>query len=358
MHEFPPDDTSFQIAAFTTHDLPGAEQFAAFSAAYRGVFDVFHGAHQNEAFPASQKVWRLGKLVLVSARLPGPGHAFGLRHTWHPAPLDHWYALLPFRGAGPDSIREQTPPLSFHCLAKPFQVELEADGMLVLFIPRDFAALDFGAVLNQALGAGAGLLLADFLSSLCRRLPDLHPRELPGVLDAIRGLIAACTGSHDAAAPDARNLPELKLLERAKRRIDQQVAEPDLSPQSLCRDLHVSRSRLYRAFAPLGGISAYVRRQRLIHARNALLDADAVHPVARIAEQWGFSSASAFSRAFRYEFGESPQEICKIEIRKIGIRKTGRAAPAASDRENGGESGPAMPEDASRLHALLRGMRG
>jgi AraC-like DNA-binding protein len=279
----------------------------------------------------------------MSLQLPGPGHAFGWRHTWHPTPLDHWYVLLPFHGADSDAIGDQTPTLSFHCLAKPFQAVIEAGGLLMLFIPRDFAALDFGAVLDRTLDAGAALLLADFLASLCRRLPQLRPDELPGVLEAIRSLIASCTGVHNGAASGGRDSIDLRLLDRAKRLVERRVAEPDLTPQSLCRELHVSRSRLYRAFAPLGGISAYIRRQRLIQARGVLLDADNPCPIVRIAEQWGFSSASAFSRAFRYEFGESPQRI----------RKIGRTASAPHD----GKAEPAMRQDASSLHALLRSVR-
>jgi AraC-like DNA-binding protein len=343
MHELPPHDTPLQISEFTTRDLPGTDQFDAFSAAYRGVFDMFPTASENGAFPVSQKVWTLDKLVLVSTQLPGPGHGFGWRHAWHPMPLDHWYVLLPFDGAGPDSIREQSAPLSFHCLSKPFQIELEAGGMLMLFIPRDFTAADFGSVLDRTLDAGAGLLLADFLASLCRRLPGLRRSEFPGVLEATRSLIVSCTGARDGAFSGTRDSIDLKLLNRAKQLIERRITEPDLSPQSLCRDLFVSRSRLYRAFAPLGGISAYIRRQRLIQARGALLDAKDSRPIVRMAEQWGFSSASAFSRAFRYEFGESPQRI-----RQIGWAMATSA---------GGTAEPAMGEDASSLHALLRSVR-
>jgi AraC-like DNA-binding protein len=343
MHKLPSDDTPLQFSEFTTRDLPGAEQFGAFSAAYQGVFDIFHNGNEKSAFPVSHKVWMLDKLVLVSAQLPGPDCAFGWRHTWHPAPLDHWYVLLPFDGVDPGAIRDQTPSLSFHCLGKPFEARLEARGLLMLFIPRDFVAIDFGPFLDRPFDAGAGLLLADFLASLCRRLPGLRPGELPGVLETTRSLVASCTGARKAAMMSAHDSPDLRLLDRAKRLIERRIAEPDLSPQSLCRDLFVSRSRLYRAFAPLGGISAYIRRQRLIQARSALLSAHDTRPIVRLAEQWGFSSASAFSRAFRYEFGESPQRI-----RKIGWEANTRPA---------GQVEPAMQEETSSLHALLRSIR-
>jgi AraC-like DNA-binding protein len=97
-------------------------------------------------------------------------------------------------------------------------------------------------------------------------------------------------------------------MERARRFIGHNLADPDLTPEMLCTELGVSRSRLYRLFEPLGGISAYIRRQRLLKTGDALSDSSDRRSISRIAEEWGFTDPSAYSRTFRHEFGMSPSE--------------------------------------------------
>lgn len=337
-----PDAAPLQAVEFTTHPLPGAAQFGAFRAAYGGVFDIVPTKGSDAAFPVRQKTWRLDRLVLVSAQLPGPDQAFGWRHARRTA-LDHGYVLLPFHGAAPEPFQGRAAAPSLHCLAAPFQAELTADGMLMLFFPRDFLPVDPAAVLDRALDTGAGRLLADVLALLCRHLPRLRAAELPGVIEAIQGLIAACAAPSDDPPPEAPDPVDLRLLDRAKRLIAHRIAEPDLSPASLCQELFVSRSRLYRTFEPLGGVSAHIRRQRLLRARVTLLDARDARSIARIAEHWGFADASTFSRAFKQEFGASPRMV-----RKAGW--------VGSD-PRGGAQEPPDQDDASSLYALLRRTR-
>ncbi|MGE3147969.1 MAG: helix-turn-helix domain-containing protein [Pseudorhodoplanes sp.] len=336
------ESTSLQVAEFTNRDLPGVAQFNAFRSAYRGVFEIFPTKSDGRTFPVCQKIWNLDKLVLVYAQLPGPGYGFGWRHAGRAA-FDHWYVLLPFDGAASEAFQGRGGPLSFHCLAKPFQAQLEARGMLMLFIPRSLVAVNLDSVLDRKLGVGAGLLLADFLTLLYRRLPGLRPGELPGVLEAVRGLIAACAALFDRPPSGTGNPIDLMLLNRARRLVERRIAEPGLSPKSLCQELHVSRSCLYRAFEPLGGVSAHIRRQRLLRARDTLLGACDARSIATIAEQWGFADASSFSRAFKHEFGVSPERV--------------RKAGWANTSPHHGNDEPPNRGDAWSLHALLRRMR-
>src|SRR4029078_9125098 len=96
------------------------------------------------------------------------------------------------------------------------------------------------------------------------------------------------------------------VMHRARRFVGRKLADPDLTPEILCTELGVSRSRLYRLFESFGGVSAYIRRQRLLKTRDALSDSSDRRSISRIAEQWGFTEPSAFSRTFRQEFGISP----------------------------------------------------
>ncbi|MBS7742217.1 helix-turn-helix domain-containing protein [Chelatococcus sp. HY11] len=302
-------DAPVRPTEFTTAGLPLPTQFSAFRGAYRGVFDMHLERVSAGGFPVRQDVWNLGRVILVSAHLPGPQHVFGLCHS-RSTTLDHWYALVKCGDASPEAPAEPIH-LSFHCLADPFQTEIGASRLLVAFIPRDIFpfGFDFEAIRDRPLDSGAGLLLMDFLVILNRRLPRLRLSELAGLPSAVRGLLALHGTSPPAHQGAARNAIDVRLLERAKRLIDRKIEAPDLSPGSLAEELFVSRSRLYRAFEAFGGVSVYIRRQRLLRTREALADASDTRSILRIAEQWGFADASVFSRAFRSEFGVSPSAV-------------------------------------------------
>ena len=74
----------------------------------------------------------------------------------------------------------------------------------------------------------------------------------------------------------------------------------------------VSRSRLYRIFKPVGGVSNYVRRKRLLKTRDALADSSDRRTISGIAEEWGFTDPSTYSRMFKSEFGMSPKEAREL----------------------------------------------
>jgi len=78
----------------------------------------------------------------------------------------------------------------------------------------------------------------------------------------------------------------------------------------LCRDFHVSRSTVYRAFEPTGGVVQFVNAARLERCRIELRYSDPeVTRVGEVAASWGFSDPSSFSRRFRNRFGIPPSEV-------------------------------------------------
>ncbi|RYG07477.1 MAG: AraC family transcriptional regulator [Caulobacteraceae bacterium] len=72
----------------------------------------------------------------------------------------------------------------------------------------------------------------------------------------------------------------------------------------------VSRATLYRAFDGEGGVNRFIQDRRLHHARAALRRRRAQSPtIADVAHDYGFASASHFSRLFRARYGYSPSEV-------------------------------------------------
>jgi AraC-like DNA-binding protein len=295
---------------FSTLEFPVREQFEVFREAYRDISEGQIVRSRGPSFPARQMVWDFNTLVFTYVKCPGDSVTHRWKHLKRPK-VDHWYLMMPFRFEhhGERKERPADSP-SLHCLAKPFEFEASAEGYVALFVPRDILGLK--PVLDQMANArfegGIGSLLADYLLLLNRSLPELRITELPTVVEATRSLLAACMAPSMERLVNARNPIDMTLLERARVLIGRRLLERDLTPESICRDLRVSRSRLYRLFEPTGGIYAYIRRQRLLHARDALSDNADMRSVGQIAEHWGFVDPSAFSRSFKHEFGMSPKE--------------------------------------------------
>lgn len=68
---------------------------------------------------------------------------------------------------------------------------------------------------------------------------------------------------------------------------------------------------IFRSFQQFRGYTPgdFIRQQRLIHAKNMLLDPHADHSVAAVASTCGFNDASHFSKEFHEAFGEKPSAM-------------------------------------------------
>jgi AraC-like DNA-binding protein len=299
---------------FSNVTFPPHDQFPAFRSAYQGVMDVSAVSDCPESFPARQTVWNLGRLAFMRTKLPGERHAHVQKHLKN-CMLDHWYINLPSRSPkfGNSHEAEIAVP-ELHCLATPFDREINHDEILTLFIPHDLFASAAGLhrMLDVKFEGGLGKLLADYLFLLDRSLADLQAPEIPYIVEATRSLVAVCLAHSQDRLTEAQIPIDATLLTRARRMIDSRLTDRNLTSETLCAALGVSRSRLYRILEPVGGVASYIRRQRLLRTRDALSDVADTRSISRIAEQWGFVDASAYSRTFRHEFGISPKEARDI----------------------------------------------
>jgi len=294
----------------TTLEFPEPDQFEVFRALHSEAADGQLISSRGPSFPARQVVWDLNRMLFTYIKYPGDGYTHRWTHLRRPK-VDHWYLKLTFQFAysGERDERPSASP-SLHCLAKPFEFVTSAQGYMALIMPREI--LDPTPVLDQMANTefdgGIGSILADYLLLLNRSLPELRVTEVPAVAEATRSLLIACMAPSRERLVNARNPIDMTLLERARVLVSRRLLDPDLTPENICRDLHVSRSRLYRLFEPTGGIYSYIRRHRLLQARDALANNTDMRSIGEIAEQWGFVDPSAFSRAFKHEFGISPKE--------------------------------------------------
>lgn len=302
-------------------NFSACDQFEIFRSTYQDVMDVFVVADGIQSFPARQTIWNLGRLAFMRTKLPGSKHLHRQRHL-KASVLDHWYIYLPFRSSNSgDGYEAENAVPEIHCLTTAFEREVNHDGALTLFMPNDLFASTAGLhrMLDVKFEGGLGRLLADYLFLLDRSLGSLQSSEITYVVEATRSLVAVCLAPSRDRLIEAQAPIDATLLGRARRMIDDRLGDHDLTPETLCAALGVSRSRLYRIFEPLGGVASYIRKHRLLRTRDALSDTTDTRSIARIAEQWGFIDASVYSRTFRQEFGISPKEARDIGWASDGL---------------------------------------
>jgi AraC-like DNA-binding protein len=131
----------------------------------------------------------------------------------------------------------------------------------------------------------------------------LHAIQAMQVL--VEGSVASSAGVLDSS--DAHlEMPRMRFLRDI---IDRNLGSWNLHPGRLCKLANISRSNLYRMFEPYGGVVRYIQRERLRRAHAVLADPTSTQKISLIASDYCFSDSSAFSRAFRQEYGYSPMDL-------------------------------------------------
>ncbi|MGW2440774.1 helix-turn-helix domain-containing protein [Streptomyces sp. MT206] len=102
------------------------------------------------------------------------------------------------------------------------------------------------------------------------------------------------------------------LTQAAKDLANRRLADPELSPAMLARELNVSVRTLHRAFAAVGEqVTTYIRHRRLHEARLALVAPSGRLTISELAAHWQFADGSHFTRAFKKRYGQTPTEYAR-----------------------------------------------
>ncbi|MFF8846491.1 helix-turn-helix domain-containing protein [Streptomyces sp. NPDC015127] len=158
---------------------------------------------------------------------------------------------------------------------------------------------------------GSAAILAGFMNTLLAHGPRCRPEELRAMGSLALDLATTCLAQQlDAPGEAPAEARAQQMLHRITRFIENNLGDPDLTPQTIADRHSVSLRSLYALFRdrPVS-VAACIRLGRLERAHTDLACPElSTQPVQVIASRWGFSSATAFSRAFREAYGITPTE--------------------------------------------------
>ena len=304
---------------FSTNTLPPSEQFDSWRAHMTPLVDVVlpDESSLEDGFLVDQIAWNLGNLLIVQQRVAAHSYARP-RSMLRSSQIDHWYVELLRSGRGwtevDRRVAENGPGLvNFRSLGYPYRGRITDSDSILLFMTYDLLA-GHAALLesanNSVFSGNLAKLLLNYVTGVESNLKTLTAEELPRVVHTISDLVVECALlSERTVTPSTQS--NMGMMERAHRYIHSNLGSDELMPETICRSLGISRTRLYQLFGSSGGVFNYIRKQRLLAAYANLSDATNTLRISEIAEAAGFDLAANFTRAFSHEFGVSPRDIRK-----------------------------------------------
>lgn len=336
--EEPPPPPALKPLLFSTRDLEPAAQFAAWRTYVAPVVDIRQpdNVSQEAGFVADHTAWNLGGMLIVQHATPP--HSYMRSQAKVKSDLiDHWHISVLRSGrtwTEVDGLVSEGEPgkLQLRSLGRPFRGRSTESKVLSIILPRTLL-FDVPASVeiknNIVLSGTLTKLLIEYLNIIEANLPHFVAADLPHVVQTVRDMILACVSSSAAQSMGLEPHSMLALTERVRRFVESNLASDDLTAEQICRELGISRTRLYQVFEQEGGVHHYIQRRRLLSAHAALSDPSTREQIVDIAFAVGFSSAAHFSRAFSKEFGYSPREARNLSVSPY-LRQAASLASAGS----------------------------
>ncbi|WP_372617385.1 helix-turn-helix domain-containing protein [Falsiroseomonas sp.] len=289
-----------------TRDLPPSIRIDAWRAFWQPAVHVTASSAGGEGFVGHATLRRLGHHVLLEMQAAPASYrrsrSQGLRDG-----LDHWLVALRM---GED---DRTPvAIWLGSLSRGLGLRNLGGRWLGVFIQPERlpqVAPVFAAPRAVPVLSPATRMLAGMLPRIAASADEFPAGEAPRLEAALSSMLAACLLDDGMQPASTRLQFEAARRARVIALVDAALGDPELSPATLVRQSGISRSELYRCFAPAGGIARVIQLRRLRRAYTELARADGPSSISRIKEMVGFFDSSSFTRAFRREFGCTPSEV-------------------------------------------------
>lgn len=306
-------------SSFSTHRLPQAQCLDAWRDSISAVFDITPDRRaENERFDS-----RVDSYLIDDQLMLGRCDTFGQRFERSSLRtardgLDHYLVQTHLTGSqkmmrGSREVECKAGDLMVIDLADRHDAVTDDFTQLTLVVPRPLLAPLLKEPDSQearVLSAGSALtdLAVNHLKTLYSVLGTLSGNDAPQVIQPTLQLIASALNGSAADVENGTAGVALHLFAQARVEIERNLHR-NLTADTVCAALNMSRSTLYRLFEPFGGVRAYIQERRLRRSTEALLsDTASGMRICDIAYAWGFASEAHYSRAFRQRYGMSPRD--------------------------------------------------
>ncbi|MGU3666698.1 helix-turn-helix domain-containing protein [Methylobacterium sp. A49B] len=297
----PPDDPNALGQAWREHLAP------VFAVGFRPETDLTR--------PIAMRSYHLGDLIVGD--VIAPAHTLvRSREMVTQQGLDH--ILLQFYRSGQSRVETERcvhPVTEVQCivfdLAQPVRIVAGPVDATNVLIPRSLLEQQgchpdalHGRPLDHD-GDPFGRLVHTFVANVVACGDLLDRREALSASAAITQLCASWLRGQ----ADERPFPHQDVRIRVRRLVEAELGNPKLTPAVIAARLGLSRSTLYRLFAP-NGIVTYIRDRRLMAAMRMLARHEPARPlrISQVAYAVGFSDERTFRRAFKRRFGFIPSD--------------------------------------------------
>ncbi|MCH8544918.1 MAG: helix-turn-helix domain-containing protein [Alcanivorax sp.] len=338
--------------AFDTSTLPGDEGHAVWRESLHPLFNARAAVDTSGGFAARIESYDLQQVLLARSDFPASIYERGRHHAPDEGAdpfLVQLYLSGGYRGHnGHRDVIVQPGDISLLDMGEGLTSHAKPSRAVSLVVPRALASeggqqLAGGAVLRA--GSPLAAILGNHMLTVWQQLDRVGPEALAPINETLVATMAsAFRGARQDTAQGLASLPEQARLEAVCAYIVGNLGRDDMTPSHLCQRFGFSRARLYRLFAPLGGVAGYIREARLRRCYDELAQPDVrgrPRRVIDVAMRWGFGSQSHFSRLFRQTFGVSPGDVL--------ADSNVRALPAEHRRDTDASSRPALRAWLDRL---------
>jgi AraC-like DNA-binding protein len=315
-----PDSPIDNYAHFTVNDLPSDQRYEPWKASIDCIFTTGSTREvREENFEATIESTLLGPLMLA--------HTTTKAQKWNRTTrniagdgMDHFMiryftkGSTWFDGSGSPRLVGQDGIVVFD-LSRPSLAWTTDFENLSLIVPRHLLEANLHAPDDQHLRVldiqyPLVAMMRDQMASLAVNAKNLSFSQGVEVAPSILGLATSCLNSDNQNPESTSRAHPALALAAIRKFIHNNLSAAKLSPDMICSEMGLSRSKLYQLFEKHGGVTSYIRQQRLRGALIILSDRNHQHrSVYDIALEFGYSNDTAFIRAFRDNYNLTPGDV-------------------------------------------------
>jgi len=274
--------------------------------------DVIGHACAPDSIRTHIQGWDFHKFQLIVSHSPWLRLALNRRSTTEAISIGTQLSGRTIKTIGEHSQVFSPGQISLTDFSRPYQWWC-AEACTTMSLQFTYAGLCLPAsVIRAAAGDLAASPLYELFQTHVLKLSRLLGEDIPAsaaeslgsaTLELTRAVVAT-VGHEDVARNDVANEA---LVTRIEAYVQQRLADPALSPESIAHAHHISVRQLYKLWCREPGLAEWIMRGRLEGARRDI-GKDRSAGIGAVARRWGFTDPEHFGRRFRAAYGISPRE--------------------------------------------------